>query len=545
MNGCNQCRTCLMGQRWASGCNKVSDGVCEACGTGMYAVGGKVYTCTSCGAGTYQDAVLASDCKTCQVCRAGWYQSGACTATANRQCIACPAGKFSAVDGLTACEACGTGTYQDNANATGCKTCQPCAAGYSWGDSCNATYNAACTRCGVGTFNPSNQTSGCTRCSPGTFQDGMGATQCKACVACTANRFLQSGCDGVSDGVCATCTVCPQGKVVRACTNTTDAVCGNTSNCDRGRAVTVYDWIGDAQKCQAGKFLLAFDPSGSVAVKDCRPCPVGWAGLNGVYCERCGPLEEPYYQDRSSCVCKGDAVMNASGVCVCPDGWYTQDGGCVPCGRNAYGLGGTCRACGAGTFTQGTGATACEACEFGKYRSSSVQLECQSCALRGWYAPDAGAGDCVPCNETCATPGMQWDRWCPGDKTKGYSVCKVCPEGLPGNATWANISVDPVVTARGLDECAYDCLDGFYRATTAGGGCEACTQDRVCGPGWMLSECTNYADSNCDTACVDTNKPTFYSHWVSGCQWACDEGYTLQVWDYVMFTLRECTPLGR
>ena len=546
---CQACTTCLDGQLWASGCTRLGDGACTACSPGTYAVGGRVFACSVCGAGTYQDAQQGTACKACQACRAGWFQSGACTATADRQCSACPPGKFSAADGATACQTCGAGTYQDRANATACRACLTCPAGYSWGDSCNATHDAVCSRCAAGTFNPSNQTSGCARCSAGTFQDGVGATGCKACRACPANRYLLSGCDGVSDGVCATCTVCPQGTVVRACGNATDAVCGNASNCDAwGAAMGVYDWIGDAQRCQAGKFLLAYDPSGPEAAtrKDCRPCPAGWAGLNGVFCERCGALEEPYYQDRSSCVCKGDAVMNASGACVCPDG-YAQDqsGLCAPCGRNAYGLGGTCRACGAGTFTRGAeGATACEACEFGKYRTSSVQLECQSCALRGWYAPDAAAGDCVPCNETCATAGMQWDRWCPGDTTRGYSVCKACDGGLPDNATWANFSVDPVVAARALEECAYDCLDGFYHAN---GGCEACTQDRVCDAGWRLSECTNYADSNCDTACVDTNKPSFYSHWIAGannCQWTCDDGYTLRVWDYVMFSLRECTLLA-
>jgi hypothetical protein len=532
------------------------DGVCGACGAGTYAAGGKTYACTDCVAGaTYQDAAQASECKACQTCRAGWYQVTTCTTTANRVCGACPAGKYSATDGLTACQACSAGTFQDRANATGCKACQFCPAGYSWGESCSATSDAVCARCAAGTFNPSNLTSGCTRCAAGTFQEGTGATKCKACVACTANRYLISGCDGVSDGVCATCTVCPSPQgTVRACGNATDTVCGNASSCalSMERALGVYDWIRDAQRCQAGKYLLAYDPT--AGTKDCRPCPVGWAGLNGVYCERCGALEEPYYLDRSSCVCKAPAVMNASGACVCPDGFAQASNGggfCAPCGRNQYGLRGACWACGAGTFTVGTGATACEACEFGKFREAGgQQLECQACPLQGWYAPDTRAGDCIPCNTTCAMPGWQWARRCPGDATGGYSVCEECAGGggLPGNATWGAITVDPATGDRALGGgCAYDCLEGFYH-TEDGRGCAPCTLrgSIMCPAGWDLSPCTAYADSNCDKVCVDATKPTFYLHWVQGfaCPWECDEGYELRVWDYVMFLLRECTPIA-
>jgi hypothetical protein len=45
---------------------------------------------------------------------------------------------------------------------------------------------------------------------------------------------------------------------------------------------------------------------------------------------------------------------------------------------------------------------------------------------------------------------------------------------------------------------------------------------------------------------VDASKPTVYSHWEESpdCRWACDAGYELRVWDYIMFELRECVPTG-
>ena len=202
----------------------------------------------------------------------------------------------------------------------------------------------------------------------------------------------------------------------------------------------------------------------------------------------------------------------------------------MPCGRNQYGLGGACWACGAGTFTVGTGtAASCEACEFGKFRSNPQSAGCSPCENIGWFAPDARTSVCVRCNTSCSImDGMQWDRACPGDPTGFFSVCKECAGGLPGNASW-----------NGTRECVYDCLPGFYRSV---GGCSACTSSRVCEAGWRLAACTEYADSNCDEACVDAAKPVFHSHWSAGenCPWACDDGYELRVWDYTLFKLREC-----
>lgn len=293
----------------------------------------------------------------------------------------------------------------------------------------------------------------------------------------------------------------------------------------------LYSWIGQDQTCRPGEYLSSFSVMNGT--KLCRACPEGWAGLNGVYCERCGNLEEPYFLDRSSCVCKWPAVMNASGACVCPDGLQQSGEGCAQCGLNTYGIGGACWACGAGAYTTTAGSTACQACEFGTYRLASQAGQCAGCATTGYFAPDPGSNACIACNESCAMHGWRWDKPCPGDTTGRYSVCKECEGGLPANATWASTT-----------ECAYACLDGFFRAE--GGGCLPCTVDRVCPAGWRLSNCTEISNTNCDTACVDPNKPALHSHWARGanCPWACNHGYELRVWDYALFQLRECALAG-
>ena len=527
---CNDCATCASGQVWTSGtCTPTTNGGCTACGVGKYASSTRQYTCTDCPSGQYQNVSQRTACVACQVCNPGYYQAAGCLATANRVCAGCLPGSFSAANNMPTCTGCGEGLFQTLALATRCENCQACPAGSSWGDSCIPTKNAVCAQCAAGTYNPSNATSLCLRCAPGSYQDVNGSTACKGCTACSAGRYLASGCNGVSDGVCATCTVCQQ-DTVRPCTKWTDAVCGNASLCLARPAPSVFAWIDEKERCQAGKYLLSYSPA--TLQKECRPCPLEWAGLNGVFCERCGPLEEPYYQDRSSCVCREPAVMNASGACVCPDGYGRVGSGCGPCGaNNTYGTGGTCSACPAGSFSTDLGATACTRCEFGKYRLSGQAGACLSCPLTGWYAPDARSGACVRCNTSCAMDGWRWDSACPGDTTGLFSVCKECAGGLPGNASWGNQT-----------ECAYDCLPGFYRLQ---GGCGKCTA-RACQAGWRRAECSEWADSNCDTECVDASKPALHSRWTTGenCPWACDEGYELRVWDYVLFQLRECAAVG-
>lgn len=316
--------------------------------------------------------------------------------------------------------------------------------------------------------------------------------------------------------------------------------------------MTVYPWVlaDKRYRCNAGQYLYGFQATrgepGS-AVRTCPQCPAGWVGLNGVFCERCGELQEPYYVDGSSCVCKAPAVMNSTGGCQCPDGYGAVNGSCRPCGRDMYGTGGACFPCGAGNTTSGTGATACEACATGLYRTtgvSSIGGGCKNCSQQGWFAPDPTQGVCVACNRTCALPGWRWGGICPGDPSGNYSVCEPCPGGLPANGTWSNITVDPVRRYKALEECAYECATGFYHNDLAGTGCLACNTSRVCEPGWRLTQCTQWADSHCDVECVDDQKPQLYSHWLAGndpaCAWACDEGKTLVVTNYVIFTLREC-----
>jgi hypothetical protein len=463
----------------------------------------------------------------CEACPNGKYgfENGSTTVG---DCAVCAPGKY-VLEGMVKCELCPIGKFQVLFSASSCNECNAgeYASGQGWPQECPA-------------------------CAQGKFQNAVGATHCLDCDACPAGTFRWRGCNGTANTMeCKGCTGCTGGAVVvRACGETTDVQCGRPEACLRRRysEFSLPSWLERLpNKCDAGQYLWGFDSAGPV--KTCRTCPGDLAGLNGVLCEECGTLEEPYYLDRTSCVCKAPAVANLSGVCVCPAGYRHGSGQCVECGADTFndvkGLG-VCRACGAGTTTNGAvGATACEACPFGKYRlaGAAAGAGCASCPGAAEYAANSSSAVCTKCNASCVAQGWRWRAACPdGEARMNHSVCEPCPGGLPENARWSNLSVDPTQRARALEECAFECNAGYYYDRGGLASCTACNTSRVCEAGRKFTPCTAWADSHCDEECVDQDKPLVYSHWKTGneCRWECDAGWTLVVSDYVLFKLYEC-----
>ena len=95
-------------------------------------------------------------------------------------CEACPAGKFSPVDGASSCLWCYDGEFVNNTNAT---SCQPCPPGTQWRDWRKGVEGAGttCDLCDPGTFADAQNASLCTRCAVGRFQNLSGALGCDAC----------------------------------------------------------------------------------------------------------------------------------------------------------------------------------------------------------------------------------------------------------------------------------------------------------------------------------------------------------------------------
>ena len=561
---CSACTTCAAGTSWGASCTRTTNAACTPCPAGTFNPSAQTSTCLQCGAGTYQDMVGQSRCETCMTCTEGRYLASGCTADMDGWCETCTICPRATV------RACGARTdtvcrTDSNVEWWRMTAYQKLSAGSFMPDLYSVPMIGSTFVKFVDFLNQYDFQAAIKEISGSfvtTFELNLRVVQAgnyMFCMQSDDGGFLEVNGERISTTWNNGDPELQGGCPVRALTAGIVRVYaqheqwlgtarmhityrGPDTNNQRVLmpmqfeslpcfwSPRVYPWMGQEQACRPGEYLLSYQPANNTKV--CRACPEGWAGLNKKFCERCGVLEEPYFMDRSSCVCRWPAIMNASGACVCPDGLQEVNGTCVACGLNTFGLGGACRPCGAGTFTNRTGETTCQRCEFGRYRLSSQAGGCTTC-LPGWFAPQADSSVCIRCNETCATDGWRLDRACPGDSTGRLSVCRPCAEGLPPNASWI----------RGT-ECAYACLNGFYRVE--GGACQRCTVTDGCPPGRRPQACTEIADFNCDAECVDINKPAVHSHWLRSmnCSWACDYGYELKVWDYVMFQLRECVLTG-
>jgi hypothetical protein len=385
----------------------------------------------------------------------------------------------------------------------------------------------------------------CAACGQATFiRDGK-------CVACSERPgpgwFALVVCSYEADASWQRCTAaCPPGAVQRApCTNVTDLECGWPAGDTRCSGVPLNptrapDWLTTVSPCPRGQYLYGFR---SLTDKDCRLCPADTTSVDGYTCERCaGVLEEPYFLDRSLCVCKPPAVMLGGGGCACPAGWRQNGSRCEPCPAGTHKPepgGGGCEPCPAGMQAGGSvGSTGCEACASGLYRiPGNVSTEgCVRCPLAGWYAPDRTRAVCVPCNRSCGVDEGWTDAGpCPGaDESAGWRVCAPCP-GLPEHAAW-------LASAPG--SCIYECDAGYYRD---GGGCARCSTG-ACEAGRRWEDCSLDADRRCDAECVNASKPLLNARWATSgsrdCPWECAEGFALVRTDYWVFVLEECVAIG-
>jgi len=495
---------------------------CLSCTPGNYAASPTDTACTSCAAGTFQPNASSSSCISCP---SGFFQPNASTTA----CLTCDPGQYAPTATVSACTSCAPGFFQPNASSVSCVSCPS-------GTIQPNTSTTSCTACPPGAYQPLPAHTACTACLPGTFQPYLAASACLACSACPPGSFMLSGCNGLQNITCQPCTTCPDQPAYHANSNNSktftpcslffDTVCGTDRSCPLPNTSSYYSWMLDGSiqlstiACRQGNYLSGLNP------KTCTPCEAWLVGLNGIYCEPCGPLQAPYI-DQASCMCVPPSTMNASGVCVCPDGYYhdASAGVCSPCPINTMGLGGSCTLCPLGYYSPST-ATSCTLCDAGKYRYSS-DATCQSCGA-GMYSQRVEFKVCTQCSTKCEDGYMA--SACPGETNTSYMICSPCPT-LPDHASWG-MTLDTNLP------CNYTCDAGYYRGNKTE-GCLACNTTQ-CEPGYNKTACTEFADSNCDTECKDETKPRLFSQWTLGCSWACSPGYSLSVTDYWLFKVYEC-----
>lgn len=423
--------------------------------------------------------------------------------------------------------------------STGCNTCTQCAARQFFQSACTPSSDSLCSNCGscqLGWYEAGS-------CVRGSSSDSSFTqpTYCQPCPPCPNGTFLSDGCVNGALPVCSPCTVCETDPLVQ-CTALSDTICGGVSDCRHNASLEVLPWLLPSHYCEQGQYVLAL--SSTTGEPTCAQCPPGTYGPNGLWCDVCPGYKTAYF-DASQCVCYQGTVENVRGQCDCLAGNEFLDILCLPCASGSYDdtvleLGDewwtqykACRPCPNGTDSL-PGATACTACPFGMYREAPSTELCRNCTESGWYAPDPTSGaSCVPCNASCE-PGY-YPTKCPTYAGQDRFLCEPCP-GVPPNAT----STAPV-GATANTACNWACDAGFFQANAS--ACVPCTVG-ACPAGFNRSACTPLADSDCDTPCVDKDKPLRNSVWTSGCAWACAEGYELSAADYVLWVQYSCVAAG-
>jgi hypothetical protein len=186
--GRDRCKQCAMGTYAAA----TSSLYCEACTAGQHQDARGQATCKACAEGKYQNSRDgAPDCKTLARCVPGTYVSLAPTASSNRECASCAAGKFTSQDNKLECKNCAIGTYQNNRNGA---FCHECMAGAYADVSISTSSSQHCKGCPTGMFssNLAQVVSGCQLW-----------TQCN-----NETQWLKRVATEVNDRICSDLTIC-------------------------------------------------------------------------------------------------------------------------------------------------------------------------------------------------------------------------------------------------------------------------------------------------------------------------------------------------
>eukprot|EP00741_Cyanophora_paradoxa_P011444 tig00020556_g11055.t1 len=390
------------------------------------------------------------------LCPAGFYcRSKADGSLEERRC---EPGYFCPSQGLTEPTACGEGSYQDEYEAKGCKSCplrffcprtamaeplltqpgyyspgvgtvdqRPCSAGsYSATDG-----SSACTSCPLGTYATGYNNTNCTEAPPGTFVSYEGAAEPTAC-----NPGTYSDVPGLT-----ACKLCGLGSYAEGLRNT---------ECKPAPAGAFINFEGAARPtlCNPGTYQPA---NGS---ETCVPCKPGY-----------------YTPDFGEFACKPadpGHVVPASGSTAqqqCPAGSYMP-----------YTNASACLQCKPGTYCPKEGLTAVTPADPGFFvasPSSIAQLPCR----KGSYQPDPGGAECLACANGFICPFDQMTRPLAApagafSTGEGNTFASKCAPGnysaMPGQPFCLRCPAGFQCLAEGTVE-PKPCQPGFFRPMDEGG----------------------------------------------------------------------------
>jgi len=235
--GQSSCKTCASGQyspaAGASSCPYSA----TTCPAGTYYASGTATICDSCASGTYSTFGASSCPYTATTCPAGTYASGTAAV-----CNSCDRGQYSTV-GASSCPysatACPVGTY-----ASGAAACETCASGKYNEQTGQTSESVACKICDVGQYqNEEGKAEGCKTCASGTYSNGT------SCYRCLPGYYS------------ANCEKCPVGRYTGWENNI-------LYECRLCKGYQDEEGQGTCKKCPSGRISLANRTT-------CVTCPLG------------------------------------------------------------------------------------------------------------------------------------------------------------------------------------------------------------------------------------------------------------------------------
>lgn len=445
------CVTCSSGTR---SCDEeglhCGERQCLPCSMGTYQNNDGETACIKCEVGTYGDEVGLSSCKLCQEGETTDVEESTVCHEENCQ----PGKKYDETSRI--CVECGTGTYQDQAQKTECKSCD------LTGQKRISSSVCLC-EVGYGTLNETPQ--GCEACSIGTYQDQEAVSECIHCGVDKSTQSIAS----TSQNQCLcergyayvlssdSCKACAVGKYQDQLhdTNCKECEVGFYQNEEsrpkcKGCIVGTYQNEKGATLCIAcavGTFARAKTFSFFSEADECKACQVG-TYQNEEAEGRCKICSRGDYQSKTG---KTDCQL-------CSRGTYQNDRAqskCIHCAAGTYeNFRGKseCKECVKGTYIGASGKTKCIACERGKFANLKGEKECKKCIL-GTFASDAAESECTECDFGTY------------ENEKGKSECKICQYGkfmnVQGKTRCKRCQAGTYANERGEKNCK-ECQLGTY-----------------------------------------------------------------------------------
>ena len=337
----------------------ISGSACVPCAAGRFSAAENAAGCDACATDTYQPQARRGFCLRHAVCAAGEHETVAPSATSDRACAPCAAGRFASTRGLRACLACAASSFQPDAGRGFClphtvcakgehvaslpsptadRQCAPCAAQHF----SNSTNMGACARCPGGKYQASAASAFCESCSEGFFCNVSAATgltekaQCPAGFSCSGARVDK--CEHkISDVDTGKCVSCPD----RSFADTTSNAC---MPCPRARgnssSSSSSDELHEGVRCAKGEVHVADDffvvGTGQHGGGGAPPGALLGAETQIIKCRATGVCKTSVAGGAGGMVARTSCHQNTAGVLcgTCAPGYGFVGVSCVACAED-------------------------------------------------------------------------------------------------------------------------------------------------------------------------------------------------------------------